>query len=85
MDIDAGDIVSHEPSGEEWVVAVPYGPEEIIPMGWPLSFAKTKDCKLVKKATPEEKKKHLERLSNSSEKTDPRVINATRILRDEYK
>lgn len=85
MDIDAGDIVSHGPSGEEWVVAVTYGPDEIIPMGWPLTYAKTKDCTLVRKATPEERKSHLEKLSTNAGTNDPRVINANRILRDEYK
>lgn len=50
LSIEAGDIVFHEPSGEEWVVlGVREAKDELIWMGWPPGYAKLSDCKLVEK------------------------------------
>lgn len=49
-EIDTGDIVRHEPTGEEWVVAYVKG-ERLAWCGWPEGEAKLSDCTLVKKAT----------------------------------
>lgn len=58
----AGDVVQHEPSGEEWVLAysecTPDG-EKVSACGWPESIAKASDCLMVKRATDEE---HVEML-----------------------
>ena len=49
-EIDTGDIVLHEPTGEEWLVAYVKG-DRLAWCGWPEGEAKLADCTLVKKAT----------------------------------
>lgn len=54
----AGDIVHHEPTGEDWVVAYCDG-ERLAWCGWPDGEAKASDCWLKKSCTDEE---HVQRL-----------------------
>lgn len=50
--IRAGDIVHHEPTGEDWVVAYVDG-EHLAWCGWPAGEAKLSDCWLKKSTTDE--------------------------------
>lgn len=52
--IDTGDTVYHGPSGEEWIVAFVRS-EMLAWCGWPAGMVKLAECKLVKKATKEER------------------------------
>lgn len=61
-DIDTGDVVTHCPSGEEWLVAYVQG-EHLIPCGWPLSRARVADCVLTRKATPEQRDELLREMA----------------------
>lgn len=58
----AGDIVAHEPSGEEWVAAR-VTDDHIYPAGWPPCRADILDCSLVKACTDEEHQKMLDECS----------------------
>jgi len=51
-----GDTVKHKPTGEIWIVAFA-NENELVPCGWPESYAKPEDCDLVKKATDKERHK----------------------------
>jgi len=52
--IETGDVVLHEPSGEEWLVAfVEDG--SLSWLGWPEGTANVADCKLLKKGTQEDR------------------------------
>lgn len=62
MDIDTADIVRHEPTGEEWLVAHVRG-ERIAWSGWPAGEAAVSDCTLIRKATHEERAQFLQELS----------------------
>ena len=67
MEIDTGDTVHHEPTGENWIVAFVDG-DVLSPLGWPETVAKLADCTLLKKATPEDRamwQKDLLRLPTS--------------------
>jgi len=78
MNIDTADHVLHKPSGDQWLVA--YATEtEVIPCGWPLSYAKKEDCDLIKKATPEQKLQLLNEIA-ASDGNDPRTRYAISIL-----
>jgi hypothetical protein len=60
--IDTGDLVYHAPSKERWVVAyVQNG--RLAWCGWPEGEADLSDCYLVKKASPESRRKLLEELA----------------------
>lgn len=48
-----GDVVKHEPTGEEWVVAYEDG-EYMAWCGWPDGQARVADCTVVKACTDEE-------------------------------
>lgn len=65
-----GDHVFHKPSGETWVVAYVDG-DELAPCGWPLSFARTSDCTLVRCVTDEESLALLKHMAGISG-DDPR-------------
>lgn len=58
LDIDTGDHVHHEPSGEDWVVAYVRG-DRLAWCGWPQGEAALSDCTLLKKATSAERDKLL--------------------------
>ena len=53
----AGDQVSHEPSGECWVLAfgdMEDGTGKVSPCGWPETLANATDCNLVQAASDDE-------------------------------
>jgi hypothetical protein len=59
----AGDTVFHRPSGETWVLSCDEVEGEVIPAGWPESYANAEDCDLVESASDTER---LEMLTNAS-------------------
>jgi hypothetical protein len=68
--IDIADIVKHNPTGEEWVVARVFG-EHLWPAGWPPGRAELADCELVEKATEEQREimiRRLQKLPNNDER-----------------
>ena len=65
--IRAGDVVHHEPSDEDWVVAYVQG-DRIAWCGWPEGEAELKDCWLKKSCTDEEHRARLEEIAKSSGK-----------------
>jgi hypothetical protein len=52
--IDIGDHIHHTPTGEDWVVKS-VDETHVEPAGWPPCRAKLSDCRLIKKATPEQR------------------------------
>lgn len=62
--IDTGDSVLHEPSGETWLV-VRVREDKLAWMGWPAGWANLSDCKLVRKAPDAERLRWLKQLSES--------------------
>jgi hypothetical protein len=72
----AGDIVHHEPSGEDWVVAYLDG-ENIAWCGWPAGEARAADCWLKKSCTDEE---HINRLREIAKSDGKRASMARREL-----
>lgn len=81
QEIDTGDTVFHEPSGEEWLVAGVDG-DRLMWCGWPEGDAALADCRLVKKATPEARRQLLLRLSQMPG-NDQRKAFARRVLEQE--
>lgn len=77
MTIDTADTVLHRPSGERWLVAVARTEQdEIIPCGWPLSFARLSDCDLVRAATDEQREALLNQMADMQDGSDPRCRHA---------
>lgn len=70
LSIDTGDVVRHEPSGEEWLVAFVRG-DNLCACGWPCSFTELKHCTLVKKATAQERADLLKQMADMNG-DDPR-------------
>lgn len=66
--IDTGDHVHHMPSGATWIVAY-VEDNELIPCSLPLFFAKLADCKLIYKATHEERHQLLVQMSIENKRT----------------
>ena len=54
MDIDTADHVHHIPSGEDWVVAYVRG-TALAWCGWPEGLAQLADCRLIRKASADER------------------------------
>ena len=81
-EIDTGDEIRHEPSGEDWLVAfVENG--LLWAVGWPCTAAKLSDCKLTEKATPERRQQlllDLSAMSSGDYGNDPRKEYARRRL-----
>lgn len=75
----AGDIVHHEPSGEDWVVAYVDG-EDLAPCGWPDSLARAADCWLKKSCTDEEHLKWLRDISKADGRRGRRAREALAAL-----
>ena len=61
-EIDTGDHVRHEPSGEEWLVAYATG-DRLVCCGWPESMALLRDCTLTKKADAKDRDELLMRMA----------------------
>ena len=76
---DTGDIVKHEPTGEEWVVAFAAEGRGLCPCGWPETLANIEDCTLVKRATDKERHDLLVQMSSMSIE-DIRGVYARRVL-----
>jgi hypothetical protein len=74
--VRAGDIVHHEPTGEDWVVAYVDG-EYLGWCGWPAGEAKLSDCWLKKTCTDEE---HLHRLQEIAKSDGKRARRANLAL-----
>jgi hypothetical protein len=51
----AGDVVHHAPSGEDWVLATDEDDGGVYPMGWPSCRAKASDCRMVTRATDDQR------------------------------
>lgn len=82
ISIDTGDSVFHRPTREWWSVACVQG-EYLSWCGWPEGSAKLKDCLLVDKATPAERRKLLEDLANmrgDNGRADHRALHAQAVL-----
>jgi hypothetical protein len=77
--VRTGDTVRHEPSGEEWLVAYVEG-TDLVPCGWPLTFAKVSDCKLVTACSDEESTALLNRMADMRDGGDVRCRYARRKL-----
>lgn len=60
--IDTGDSVFHRPTGERWLVAC-VRDDLLSWVGWPEGSANLADCELVRKATPESRRKLLEEMA----------------------
>lgn len=75
----AGDIVHHEPTGEDWVVAYVDG-EYLAWCGWPAGEAKMDDCWLKKMCSDEEHIKWLKDISKSEGKRGNRARQALAAL-----
>lgn len=61
-----GDIVSHTPSGEEWVVAwADHESGDMAPCGWPTCQARIADCVVTKPATDAEHRWMVGRIAAS--------------------
>lgn len=65
VEIDTGDSVFHVPTGENWLVAYVDG-ERLAWCGWPEGTAALADCRLVRKATPEERERLLRQIASGS-------------------
>lgn len=77
--IGPGDEVFHAPSGETWVVACVIG-DRLSWAGWPEGHALLGDCRLVTKATEQQRYEILRAFANSPSSTDHRVQYARRAL-----
>jgi hypothetical protein len=73
--------VFHRPTGETWIVAFA-DPErgELVPCGWPLTFAKLSDCELREQADDDEHEALLLRLYDMNDQSDPRSRYAQRVI-----
>lgn len=69
--MQTGDTVLHRPSGETWSVAFIDG-DELVPRGWPLSYAKVADCELVKQCSSEVRAEIMRDMARMSDRSDPR-------------
>lgn len=79
-EIDTGDVVRHNPSGEEWVVAYVID-GRLCACGWPFSEVNLSECTLVKKATADERVELLQQMASGT--GDSRGTYATKTLRAE--
>lgn len=78
-----GDVVLHNPSGEEWLVAWA-DPQSgyMAPCGWPTCEAKIADCTIVEMADDDASDKLVDELSRSG-RTDAHRATAIRALAEE--
>lgn len=59
----AGDIVTHIPTGETWVLACDQDGDKVIPAGWPETLANACDCELDEASTESARLEMLEAVS----------------------
>lgn len=74
----AGDVVRHLPTGETWCLAIDEEQGYVQPSGWPHYMARTKEVRLIKKASDEARLSTLR--SWASEKTSAEANNDMRCL-----
>lgn len=67
-----GDAVYHKPTGETWVVAFCEN-GEVVPMGWPLCWAKESDCVVTEAASEDVHAHFVNRLRAMPDQSDPRA------------
>ena len=79
MTIDTGDTVFHIPSGETWVVAYVQGPH-LSWCVWPGGLAIVTDCRIVRKALDEERRRLLHELAGMGSPSDHRQQYAQQVL-----
>lgn len=70
--INTGDTVRHQPTKELWVVAFVQD-DKLSWCGWPEGWAELSDCKLIKKATSEERTKLLKQMAAMPTEQDHRA------------
>ena len=70
-----GDTVRHKPTGEKWSVAYVEG-DDLVPRGWPLSYARVSDCELLNNCSDEDNYRILKEMSTMTDPNDPRRIYA---------
>lgn len=75
----AGDIVKHNPTGEEWVLAVDQEDDRVMPNGWPETLAYASDCEIVKRSTDSERREYIETWATKNT-GDYRTLKAKRQL-----
>lgn len=61
----AGDVVKHQPSGEEWLLACDEEDGLVVCCGWPESMARARECSLVTAATDADRLDTLRRVAKS--------------------
>ena len=77
--IDVCDVVHHEPTDEDWVVAAVDG-DRLYWCGYPFGgSANLEDCTLVKKASDEQREKLLKQLAEMNTYERPVVMAKTRL------
>lgn len=79
--IDTADVVLHQPTGEEWVVACVEG-NRLMWVGWPEGWANLSDCILIRKATREKYIWWLREMARMTNKDDRRGRYARRKLNE---
>lgn len=79
--IDTGDVVLHQPTGEEWLVAYVEG-DRLAWCGWPSGVAARVDCKLVRKATADERVALLRELAAMSHHDHRRTVARATLVRE---
>ena len=77
----AGDTVKHEPTGEEWSLACDEEDGKVLPEGWPMCSAKSKDCVIVERSSSAERLKTLQNWAESKSADDWRSITANRQIK----
>lgn len=80
-EIDTGDIVFHEPSGEKWLVAYVRG-DRLAWCGWPCGDALLSDCTLLQKSDAPERDALLTSMAAIAG-SDPRGTYARRRLAEQ--
>jgi hypothetical protein len=77
--IDTGDQVVIESIDEIWLVAY-VKDDHVYGCGWPYSCIALRHCKLIVKATPEQRLSLLRNLASMKEQDDPRCVHARGVL-----
>lgn len=78
-----GDTVRHAPTGEDWVVCCVDG-DELIPAGWPLTYAKLVDCTVIETCSDEASTDWIRRMARMPDKSDPRRRYAIALLEADH-
>jgi hypothetical protein len=80
--IDTGDTVFHEPTGETWLVACVQD-DRVSWVGWPEGSGLLSDCTLKQKATPGKRQELLEKLAAINESDHRQRYAAHRLKQSE--